>query len=389
MNAKEAGPLDPQRQRAARAYASAGRRLFFIATALQATLLSALAFSGAGAALSDALSLPWVAQLVVVVAALSAGSSLLFWPLDVYGGYSLPRRFGLLTQPFAGWLRDRLKGMALSAAIVGSSLLLLYLLLRTVSDLWWLPFAGYVILLNVILNQLGPVLILPLFFKQRPLDDPVLSARLASIAQRTGHRVTAVFTIDFSSKGTWANAFLTGMGKTRRIVLADTLLESHSVEEVEVIFAHELAHHVHRDVGLWLALQSLAVVGQYFVLNLVLRAAEGPLGLNGLADPGALPLLALTLGGLGLLAMPFANALSRWRERLADGFSLRQTGNAAAFVSSMARLTDRNLSEANPPAWAKLLFWTHPPFWERVAMAQQAGPASESLRRSQEGTGWS
>jgi STE24 endopeptidase len=166
-----------------------------------------------------------------------------------------------------------------------------------------------------------------------------------------------------------ANAALTGMGTTRRILLGDTLLQEFTPPEIETILAHEIAHHVHRDIPLGIITQGGLTFLSFYALNLILRGSLPVMGFTGLGDPATLPLLGLAFSLGGLLLMPLSNAYSRWRESLADSFALDLTENPAAFSSAMTRLANQNLSQADPPAWEVALFYSHPPLRARVGMA--------------------
>jgi STE24 endopeptidase len=167
-----------------------------------------------------------------------------------------------------------------------------------------------------------------------------------------------------------ANAALAGMGKTRRILLSDTLLSDYSEDEIEVILAHELAHHVHRDLWRGIAVQAVSLVAGFFVIDLVLRSFAPALNLRGLSDPAGLPILLLCGGVWSLLVMPVANALSRAQERAADRYALRTTRNVDAFVTAMKRLSQQNLAEEYPSRIVRWLFYSHPPIRERIDAAR-------------------
>jgi STE24 endopeptidase len=173
-----------------------------------------------------------------------------------------------------------------------------------------------------------------------------------------------------SHKTSRANAALTGFGETRRILLSDTLVADYSEDEIEVILAHELSHHLSRDIWRALVLEAMVIGVGFWTGSLVLRAAVAPLGLRGVPDVAGLPVLVLAATGVSALALPIANAISRWRERRADRFALETTRNPAAFVSAMTRLGASNLAEEDPPAFARLFFYTHPPMGDRLAFAR-------------------
>jgi STE24 endopeptidase len=313
-------------------------------------------------------------QPLVVVAlyfvAFSIVYGLLDFPLSYYGGYVLPHRYGLSTQSPRDWLADQAKGAALGLGIGLAGMEVMYYLLRAFPSIWWLLTGILVLFFTIVLANLAPLLIVPLFFKFRPLEDAELVSRLISLAERTGTRVRGVFTIDLSTRTTAANAALMGLGNTRRIVLGDTLMEKYDPDEIETILAHELGHHVHGDIWRGIAVQTLLTLVGLFLADRLLRWGVATFAFEGLADVAAFPLVTVAMGGMAVLAMPLANAYSRWRERLADQFSLEMTGKPQAFISSMTKLANQNLSEAEPEPWAEFLLYGHPAIGKRIKRAQ-------------------
>ncbi|MBM3135582.1 MAG: M48 family metallopeptidase [Chloroflexi bacterium] len=346
--------IDPDRQRQAREYARRRQRLLLLELVLGGLYLLAWLLSGVSTGLKGLLlqvtSLPPL--LVALYAAVfGAGYELLLAPLSFYGGYVLPRRYGLSTQNRRAWLGDQLKAAALGGVLGLAVLEVVYALLATFPGTWWLWAAVFLILGTVVLANLSPVLIVPLFYKFTPLEDSELARRLAALAERAGTRVRGVFTINLSSKTTAANAALMGWGNTRRIVLGDTLLAHYTPDEIETVLAHELAHHVHGDIWQLMAVQSLLLLGGLFLADRFLAWGVAHFAFQGPADVAAMPLLALALALFGLVTMPLANAYSRWRESAADDYALRATGKAEAFHSAMTRLANQNLAELAPAGW--------------------------------------
>jgi len=365
--------LDSERQRLAREYARRQRWLLLAELGLGGLLLAALAATGASTRLAQ--SLPTFLPLKVTLYSLIVlgGYALLRFPLSLYSDYWLPRQFGLSTQTWRGWLVDAVKSGLLGLVLGTLLLVALYLLLSRFPDTWWLGASLFVLLLSVVLTHLAPVLLIPLFFRQEPLDDPGLTQRLTELAQRANTRVRGVFTINLGSKGTTANAALAGLGTTRRILLADTLFHSYTPEELEAILAHELGHHVGGHLWKTLAFQFIVVFGEFYLVHMALRWATTQWGYAGIGDVAALPLLVLALGGAMLLARPLTLAYLRRQEASADAFALDLTGAPGPFLSMLTKITDQNLGEARPPAWVEYLFYDHPPYHRRAARAEQRG----------------
>lgn len=376
--------VSPGRQKEARELARLTRCLSLLELGVEGLLLLAFIFTGASVSLRS--FLPPVFPLRVGLYFLIAGAAygILFSPLSYYQGFVLPRRYGLSHQTRRGWLADQLKGWALGMVIGIIVGLAVYWLLSVSPQLWWLWAALFTIALSVLLTNLAPLLIVPLFFKLEPLADPALAHKLEELARRAGTQVRGIFTAGFSSKTTASNAGLMGLGPTRRIVVSDTLLQQYSPEEIEAVVAHELGHHRHGDIPRLIAVQSLFLLVAFYVTHLVLQRFSASVGFAGPADIASFPLLVLTLGGLVIIASPILHAFTRRLEFAADSFALRLASQPEAFVTAMAKLTERNLSEAHPPRWDEWLFYDHPPYYKRKAQAEAYLTSRESIVQSQE-----
>ncbi|HLA08165.1 MAG TPA: M48 family metallopeptidase, partial [Anaerolineales bacterium] len=269
------------------------------------------------------------------------------------------------------WVIDQIKGLAVGAPIGLLLLELLYLALRVTGDLWWLWAAGGMLIFSVLLSNLAPILIMPLFNKYVPLGDEhkELAERLLALAQRANTKVRGVFKFDMSKRTKSANAALTGIGNTRRIVLGDTLISEFSTDEIETVLAHELGHHVHRDIPLFITFGTVSTTISLFLASLALNWAIGYFGFSSPADIAAFPALSIILGAYGLITMPVDNAVSRWREEMADDYALQSTGKYEAFASAFTRLANQNLGEVDPEKWVVFMFYSHPPLGERIAKA--------------------
>jgi STE24 endopeptidase len=337
-----------------------------------AVLLSWLA-SGAAAAVAAALAARVLWQPAVValmLAAVGASTALPGFPLDVLRGYVLPRRAGLLSQSFGGWLADKAKAAALGAGLGLGVFELIYALLARSPARWWLWSALGLAAASVLLTAIVPVWIVPLFYRLSPLEDPALRARLLGLAARAGVPAAEVSVADFSRKGRTANAAVVGLGRTRRILVSDTLLANFPPDEVEVVLAHELAHHARGHLAQGLGVQAVLLVAMFGAAHLAIAAGVAWLGLAGPADPAGLPWLALVLSGLGLTATPLAAAWSRRLEREADAAALEVTRAPGTFIAAMERLGRLNLAERRPNRVKEWLFATHPSLDERIARAQ-------------------
>jgi len=368
--------LDPERQKQAKEYARIRRRLWLVDTAFSALYTLAWLFFGWSVAMREWLSTftgsDWL--LIALFAAAFGGIySILYLPLGYYGGFVLPHRFGQSNQSFKDWVLDQFKGLAVGAPLGLIMLEFLYLALRLTGSSWWLWAAGGLLLFNVILSNLAPVLIMPLFNKFVPLGDEhkELEDRLLHLAKRANTRVKGVFKFDMSKRTKAANAALTGIGNTRRIVLGDTLINEFTLDEIETVLAHELGHHVHKDIPFLITSGTLLTTLGLFMASWVMNSAVSFFSFTSVADPAAFPALILILSAYGLLVQPLENALSRWRENMADDYALESTGKHEAFASAFARLANQNLSEINPEKWVVFMFYSHPPLSERIAKAKR------------------
>lgn len=319
--------------------------------------------------------------VVVFVACLGLLVEVVQLPLAYYRAVTLERRYGLSTEAKARWWTGHLTTVGTNLLVSVAAASVIAALLRAVPDWWWVICAALFSMVLVGLAQLAPAL-LPLLDDLRPLSRPSLGARLAALATRTGTPVVDVREWRVSGRTRRASATLAGVGASRRILVSDTLLADHSDEEIEVIIAHELSHHVHHDIWVAMALEvGLALLG-FFVADRALRHAGPWLGLSGPADLAGLPLLAVTAGAVSLALVPVAHAVSRAQERRADRFALDTTGNPGAFVSAMRRLGANNLAEERPSALVELLFHSHPSVASRIAAATAwTSPAAGKVGR--------
>ncbi len=309
-------------------------------------------------------------NLFIYVLFLSLISKVIGFTLDFYG-FRLEHRFNLSNQRFAAWMKDELKGWVLGLVLGTILAEIVYALIRTSPQYWWLM--GWVIFmaLFIVFAQLAPVVLFPLFYKFVPLQNEELKARLVRLGERAGTRVRGVYEWKLSEKSKKANAALTGLGNTRRIILADTLLENYSDDEIEAVLAHELGHHVHGHMIKMIVVQAVVTLAGFWAANEVLRyAIDDQKMFQHLSDFANLPLLALVASGLSLLLMPALNAYSRFTERQADLYCWKCVANVQPYITAMEKLARQNLSESHPSRVVELLFHSHPPISKRIAAAQ-------------------
>jgi len=294
-------------------------------------------------------------------------------PMSYYTDYVLPRRFDLSTQALREWIIDQLKAAAISLPIGLMLLEAIYALLRAAPLNWWLWGSLIMLFFTVVMSILAPVVLMPVFNKFVPLADEhaLLVERLMALAKKAGTKVEGVYKFDMSRRTKAANAALTGLGKTRRIILGDTLLDNFSSDEIESVLAHEMGHQVHMDIPISILLNTISTLVMFFLASTALTWGVEKLGLYGISDVAAMPLLTLVMGAFGLVSMPLANGFSRWREKRADSFALEVTGNGSAYANAMTRLANQNLADADPEGWVEFMFYSHPALEKRIAMAKR------------------
>jgi len=290
-----------------------------------------------------------------------------------YYGFRLERKFQLSNQKLRAWLWDEAKGFLVGLALAGIVVELLYFMIRQFSQHWWLITWALFMGLFILLAQLAPVVLLPIFYKFEPLENEDLRRRLVQLSERAGTRVRGIYRWKLSEKSKKANAALTGLGNTRRIILADTLLDNYAPDEIEAVLAHELGHHVHRHILKSIAVQAGTTLLGFWVANWVLHYAVDRHMFEELSDFANMPLLAITASVLSLLLMPALNAYSRYNERQADRYAFESIADVQPFISSMNKLAQQNLAERTPSRWVEVLFHSHPAISKRVEAAEAWG----------------
>ena len=349
------------------------RRTSVLSLAVTTAVLAGVLLSGASHALRAAVSEltgSAAAEVAVYVLLLGLLHDVAGFPLTYYRTFVLEREYGLSFEPFSVWLRDHVKALIVGGTLALGAAEIVYAALRWSPRWWWLVSVAAFVLAVLGLAKIAPVVLLPLFYRFKPLERDSLRARLLSLSQRAGVPVLGVYEWGLGEKTRRANAALVGTGRTRRILLSDTLIEQYSEDEIEVILAHELAHHVHGDIRKGLLLDVVLLLVSFSAAAAALGAWWRPLGLSSPADVAGLPFLLLVGGGASVIAAPFVNAISRSNERRADHYALSLTGRPSAFVSAMRRLGAQNLAEEHPSRAAVWFFHTHPPISERIEAAK-------------------
>jgi STE24 endopeptidase len=309
-------------------------------------------------------------SVAVYTAVLAALYEIVTLPIAFYGGYVLERRYGMSRETVGRWSADRAKAAALGAVLAVAGAEIVYAAIRTSPRWWWALSALVFAAAAALLARVTPTLLLPLFFRFHPLGRESLRDRLVALSGRAGVPVLGVYEWGLGARTRRANAALVGAGTTRRILLSDTLLANYSDDEIEVILAHELGHHVHRDIQKGLIAEAALLLIAFYGASRALEASWTRLGLAGVADVAGLPVLLLAGGLVSLAATPLVNAFLRANERRADRYALALTNRPHSFVSAMKRLAAQNMAEERPSAATRLLFHSHPTIEERIQVAE-------------------
>lgn len=293
-------------------------------------------------------------------------SSILFMPINIYTGFYLEHKYKLSNQNFYKYFIENVKSMLVGLAIGIPILLLFFFVLNQFGDLWWVVFASAMFLISVVLSQIFPILILPIFYKILPLDDDELKTRISNLAKGAGIKVENVFTFDMSKNTKKANAAFTGLGKTKRIILGDTLLNNYSKDEIETVIAHELGHYKHKHIIKNILCGTVSSFLTFFIISILYKNSLSWFDFKSITQIAALPLLSLWAMIIGLIQSPIGNILSRKYEYEADRYAIESTLKPESFISTLNKLTDQNLGDREPHPFVEWFFYSHPSIKNRI-----------------------
>jgi len=335
--------------------------LFFLFVGLSTRLNSLLASTTSSYWVSLALYLAIFIVLLQVVEA----------PFSFYSGFVVDHRFKLSTQTVKGWFIDEVKGLGVEVVFAVLAGAVLYYLIRT-TPLWWIVAAVIFAVFSIFLSTILPYVILPIFYKVTPISDEQLKGELVQMSERMGVKnIDRVLVADESTKSVRANAFFSGIGKSKAIVLFDTLLNNFTRRETATVVAHELGHYVNKDIWKEALTSGVFLIPPFFVADYALRTIASSFAITSIADPAGIPLILAVLIGMSFVLQPLTNAVSRFVERRADEFALRATDDPAAQASAERRLADLSLAVDTPNKFVEILFYTHPPSSKRIKLAEQ------------------
>ena len=304
--------------------------------------------------------------LIIYTTALSIVFSVIFFPLSYYSEFYLEHKYNLSNQTFIGWLWEDIKETLVGAAIGIPLLLAFYFVLVAFGNLWWLPFAVLLFLVSVVLSKIVPVLILPLFYKVTPIEDNNLKERIIKLSENVNMKVENVFQFNMSKNTKKANAAFTGLGKSKKILLGDTLLSEFSNEEIETVIAHELGHYKHKHIIKNLIIGTLSSFVTLYLLALLYSYSLSWFGFESITDIAALPILALWGMLLGIIQTPLTNILSRKYEYEADEYAVKVTNKADIFINTLEKLNEQNLGDKEPHPFVEWFFHSHPSVKKRA-----------------------
>ena len=303
---------------------------------------------------------------ILFVFAIGIFSSVLFMPINIYTGYYLEHKYNLSNQTFFKYFLENLKSMLVGLVIGIPILLLFFFVINQFGDLWWLVFAAAMFLVSVVLSQLFPILIMPIFYKVIPLRDEELKTRISNLAKGAGIKVENVFSFDMSKNTKKANAAFTGLGKTKRIILGDTLLNEYSKDEIETVIAHELGHYKHKHIIKNLIFGTVSSFLTFFVISILYKNSLSWFDFESITQIAALPLLSLWAMIIGLIQSPIVNILSRKYEYEADRYAIESTLKLESFINTLNKLTDQNLGDREPHPFIEWFFYSHPSIKNRI-----------------------
>lgn len=364
--------LNREQQKLAKQYEKEKRLLGLASLSVSLAILLIFYFSGLSSQLANlelAHSIAW--PFLVYVSVLYAFVVVLGMPLNFYNGYVHEHKWNFSNHTVKSWLWEQVKSFFVGLLILYIVLGLLLWIMAITPKWWWLGAALAMTLVSVILATLFPIVIAPIFNKYIPIKDKELTEALDAILSRGGLKSSGFFKEDMSRQTKKENAFLAGLGKTRRVVLGDNLMENMTTSEIVSIIAHEVGHH--RYMHLWknILIGMAQQLVFFFILNISIKEIFPQFLTSTRWNLALFPVFAIFLGALsGFFFGPLNNALSRFFEKQADRYALKNIEHRKSFITALAGLADRNLSNAYPAWWMKILFYSHPPIGERLQAAE-------------------
>lgn len=307
--------------------------------------------------------------LITISAAIYISYQVALFIFDYLSGYKLEHKYNLSTESFPAWLWRHTKVISLSGIFMGLLIVLLYAAIWNLKFWYIWCWLGW-IAMSIIFAQIFPILILPIFYKSTRLENESLLHRFKKLSDGTGISIEGIYSLELSASTKKANAMLTGLGNTRRVILGDTIIESLSEDELEVVFAHELGHHHHKHFFKLLTLNAIFSIILFAIIYLILGKYNSSTTESVRASIAQLPILGLVMSLFSFISRPLLNAISRYFEKQSDTFALKKTKNPEGFISAFEKLADQNLADPNPSKIVVWMYYDHPPIGQRINFAK-------------------
>lgn len=293
-------------------------------------------------------------------------TSILFAPVNYYTQFYLEHKYNLSNQTFIKWIIENLKGILVSLVIGIPILFFFFYVLNQFDSLWWLPMAIGLFIISVVLGRIAPILILPIFYKVTPIESEDLKTRIDKLAKDAGIKVENVYKFNMSKNTKKANAAFTGLGKSKRILLGDTLLDNYTQDEIETVVAHEMGHYKKKHIIKNIIIGTISSFLTLFLIALLYQNTIGLFGFSSITEIAALPILSLWVAVIGLIQSPLSNILSRKFEYEADEYAVKTTGKPVPYISTLEKLTEQNLADKDPHPFVEWFFYSHPSVKNRI-----------------------
>jgi STE24 endopeptidase len=316
--------------------------------------------------LSEFISSSYLLFICFILVVGFAGSILSF-PVSYYSGFYLEHKFNLSNQTFGKWIWENFKRLLVSLVIGIPILFTFYFFLNYFGSIWWLPFAVIMFFISVVLSQIFPVLILPIFYKLTPIENEGLKEGITALAKNAKINVENVFKFDMSKNTKKANAAFTGLGKTKRIILGDTLLDNFSDDEIETVIAHELGHYKKKHIVKNIIFGTVTSFLTLFIIAYLYKNSLAWFDFTSITQIAALPMLALWSMLIGIIQTPLGNILSRKYEYQADEYAVNETEKSEIFIATLEKLNEQNLGDKEPHPFVEWFFYSHPSIRNRIS----------------------
>jgi len=362
--------LDEKKQTKAKTYENEKRKIGIVGSLVSLIFILLFYFSGLSNYLAN-INLSFIYVFLIYIILFQILSTIIGLPLGYYSSYIHEHKWGFSNYTNKTWIIDQLKSFAISLILLPILLGLFFWVLWRFPETWWLVAATITTLVSIVFVTLFPVIILPIFNKYDAIEDEKLTSQLSEILHKAGLRPSGFFRQDMSRQTKKENAFLAGMGKTRRVVIADNLLEHMSLSEIKSVIAHEVGHYRYSHLPKNILIGTIQQLIIFYLLNIIMKILYPEFLTSNTNNLTLFPMFSLIMSLLSsLLFGPLNNLISRYFERQADRTSLELYPDKDSFQKAMAGLANRNLSNAYPEWWVKLLYYSHPPIGERLLFAE-------------------